>query len=717
MLVKTSNVKRSGFVHSMYPNRAMEWISIRHMCKDALINQGNADLLPHLESITFGWRYHEQFSSMAYRPAKVFRDFSFDECTFNSPCPCNSPTRFKTFLDPDTAGITPNQQIPSVTDVHVRTMDIGIIRDNILKDNFRNGLNHIPLRQTLLREVVDTVVEAWTQVCLILQIDPDDQTAWIRERSWTILKEKASINMGGFKYSQPSLKKTNSAMNELQWIQQFLFIAGLDKASSNASFICISHMRAQALLRLQGKDFKPCLDNGKWINPLQKAEVLFVEICYLLPEIPLYSAKLPYLMGTFKQHKKTYRWLTNAHNSVFSTIAQFITTALMGIIPVLKIWFSKRIQTYGSLMGTNTKNYWVIDSVIDLALNLPEKIHDIFVADIAHCYEAIPLEGDDNLMNAISKLISYAYQQKRIDHPRSIQSLWVRFDERKMSASSTRWAAQPPNSGLWVELTEERLIGLNHWLSTNCFVTLGDRVWQQISGIPMGFSCSPLWCNLYFLYYEASFISRLAELGRPDLMRRFKYAFRYIDDLCILNNGEVLQFMDPNSVRVASNPFWIYPLGIVEIKSEIDRFSATYPQRGTSAHFMNMQISIINEADGEFRTHKFDKRRNLPFQYSQFLQFRSNRSISQSYNIIQSQAFPILYLSNNVHDAVNELEFLLQALTANGFRRHKLKSRLLRFLRLGSFPALKFDLLKVIQSLERSAFIKLTDLLFHEPTV
>lgn len=298
-------------------------------------------------------------------------------------------------------------------------------------------------------------------------------------------------------------------------------------------------------------------------------------------------------MGTFKQHKNTYRWLTNAHKSIFSTIAQFITTALMGIIPVLKQWFAKRTQTYSLLMGTVTKNFWLIDSVIDLALNLPYKIHDVFVADIAHCYEAIPLEGNDNLMGAISKQISFAYQQKRIDHPRTEQKLWVRFDERKMIASSTRWASHSPNGGLWVEITEDRLVCLNHWLSSNCFVTLGDRVWQQISGIPMGFSCSPLRCNMYFLHYEASFISRLATLGRTDLMKRFRYSFRYIDDLCILNNGDVLQFLDPNSERVASNPFWIYPLGIVEIKSEIDRFSTMFPQRGTNAHFMNMQISVI----------------------------------------------------------------------------------------------------------------------------
>lgn len=141
VLVKVSNIKRVGFVHSLYPNRAMEWINIRQVCNEALVRQGHADLIPHLELITFGWRYHEQFCSIAYRPAKVFRDFTFDDNTFRSPCPCNSPKRFSKYLDHNTAGNTPNIQIPSVTDLHVRTMDIMIIRDSILRENFKNGLN------------------------------------------------------------------------------------------------------------------------------------------------------------------------------------------------------------------------------------------------------------------------------------------------------------------------------------------------------------------------------------------------------------------------------------------------------------------------------------------------------------------------------------------------------------------------------------------------
>lgn len=164
LLIKKSNVKRVGFVHSLYPNRAMEWINIRQVCGEALTRQGYNDLIPVLEDITFGWRYHEQFCSMIYRPSKVFRDFTFDNDTFKSPCPCNLHKRFSKILDSNTAGFTHNPQIPSITDVHVRTMDIGIIRDNILKENFRNGLNHIPLRQTLLHEVVETIIDAWVQI-------------------------------------------------------------------------------------------------------------------------------------------------------------------------------------------------------------------------------------------------------------------------------------------------------------------------------------------------------------------------------------------------------------------------------------------------------------------------------------------------------------------------------------------------------------------------
>ncbi len=163
----------------------------------------------------------------------------------------------------------------------------------------------------------------------------------------------------------------------------------------------------------------------------------------------------------------------------------------------------------------------------------------------------------------------------------------------------------------------------------NCYINLGDRIWQQITGIPMGFACSPLWYNMYLLFYESRFIQRLAQLGKPDLMALFQFAYRYIDDLCWFNNGMAKLFLSSTEERASHNPFWIYPLHILEIKCEITRYSGSEPKHGLEAHFMNLNVSIL-DLDNQrpnYRLSKFDKRRDLPFQYSQYIMFQSNRLV------------------------------------------------------------------------------------------
>jgi len=72
--------------------------------------------------------------------------------------------------------------------------------------------------------------------------------------------------------------------------------------------------------------------------------------------------------------------------------------------------------------------------------------------------------------------------------------------------------------------------------------------------IPMDFASSPLWYNIYLLHYETQFIRRLAKLNCPDLMARFKFVYRYIDDLCLINNGMATSFLSPHQERVENNP-------------------------------------------------------------------------------------------------------------------------------------------------------------------
>jgi hypothetical protein len=224
--------------------------------------------------------------------------------------------------------------------------------------------------------------------------------------------------------------------------------------------------------------------------------------------------------------------------------------------------------------------YWIVDSIIDTTLNLPESLSDILVADITRCYETIPLHGPDNLLEAVSFISSIAFKHVGLSHPHAITNLWmIRVSQEGLPAIA-KWATTCPRYGSWLELTLDRLILLHKWLMNNCFITLGDRIWRQQIGIPMGFSYSPIWYNMYLLSYETKFIQRLARLGRRDLMAKFQHAFRYIDDLCLLNVMNPCDFLFQNQLRTEQNPFWIYLMDVLEIKEETSTFSQLYPERG-----------------------------------------------------------------------------------------------------------------------------------------
>jgi hypothetical protein len=118
-------------------------------------------------------------------------------------------------------------------------------------------------------------------------------------------------------------------------------------------------------------------------------------------------------------------------------------------------------------------------------------------------------------------------------------------------------------------------------------------------------------CTL--LAYEAQFIQRLAHLGRSELMAKFQTAFRYIDDLCLINVKNPRDFLSTQQKCSPDNPMWIYPLTVLEIKEETTSFDPKLPECGLSAHFMKVDISLSETASDLYTFKKFDKRRSLPF--------------------------------------------------------------------------------------------------------
>ena len=83
-------------------------------------------------------------------------------------------------------------------------------------------------------------------------------------------------------------------------------------------------------------------------------------------------------------------------------------------------------------------------------------------------------------------------------------------------------------------LTEDKLITYVEYLIDNVYVNVGNKVYRQCVGIPMGTDCAPLLANLFLFFYEYRYMKNLIK-NDIFMARRFNNTMRYIDDLLILN--------------------------------------------------------------------------------------------------------------------------------------------------------------------------------------
>lgn len=210
----------------------------------------------------------------------------------------------------------------------------------------------------------------------------------------------------------------------------------------------------------------------------------------------------------------------------------------------------------------------------------------------------------------------------------------------------------------------------------------------------MGFSCSPLWCNLYLHAYEINFIRRLARLNRYDLLCLFQHTYRYMDDLCCINNLDMRSFLDKEQQRIPDNPFWIYPLNLLEIKPTS---SIPIPVEGqretTTADFLD--TSFIWEDDHNVHFRKFDKRRDLDFQAVKYISLASNRPVRQSYKVMVSQLIPIIYRHSQEQECAAEISTLISDFANNGFEKDRLWDLACKTMKSRTFPGSKVDARRV----------------------
>ena len=136
--------------------------------------------------------------------------------------------------------------------------------------------------------------------------------------------------------------------------------------------------------------------------------------------------------------------------------------------------------------------FWIINNSMEVLtlidkLNKNRKTKHFDTFDFSTLYTSIP---HDILLETLNKLIIEAF---RI---RGASFISVSYDN--VFCSNTRRRD-------YVNTPAEKLMEYIKFLVDNVYISVGNRIYKQTEGIPMGTDCAPMLANLFLFSYEYAF--------------------------------------------------------------------------------------------------------------------------------------------------------------------------------------------------------------------
>ena len=162
----------------------------------------------------------------------------------------------------------------------------------------------------------------------------------------------------------------------------------------------------------------------------------------------------------------------------------------------------------------------------------------------------------------------------------------------------------------------------------------------------------PFWENLHLYAHECQYITTLMKADKMKA-RKFKYATRFIDDECNLNDdgefGKSFHLIYPNDL---------------ELKCE---------HHGSHATFLDLEITVV---DGIFVYKLFDKRDNFPFFIFRMPDLRGNIPSHIFYGSVMSEFLRISRATLHYADFLPNAISLYRRMINQGGSKDKILSQI-----------------------------------------
>ena len=311
--------------------------------------------------------------------------------------------------------------------------------------------------------------------------------------------------------------------------------------------------------------------------------------------------------------------------------------------------FQKQIDAYyrQAHFYSGIKSYWIINNrdhvlrAIDKS-RVRKSAKCLSSFDFSTLYTKIP---HDKLIDVLGKIIDFAFKggtRNKISVNSFGRADWLKDSDGDQSSFI---------------YTKEMIRKSVDFLIRNSYFKLGNKLFRQDIGIPMGSDPAPAFANLFLFHYESSWLMSIKKSNNI-LARKFGQVFRYIDDLLALNDGHSFEQYHHK----------IYPPELQLNKENED---------DTCTDFLDMHIEI---KDGVFTTRLYDKRDYFGFNITR-LPFRdSNIPAKMFYSSIAAECLRICRATTIDKHATSSIKSVVSRMVKQGAVMSRAKSTVMKLL-------------------------------------
>ena len=464
---------------------------------------------------------------------------------------------------------------------HIVTGDLRIITNQKLRKLFSKGpnyrecktLNYKKCKQSIESSLSSSVDNLAAKYKLPVQTF----SAWKNKILELVENRIQILKSRNVPSATKPILQDDEVLTSLSELHSKFVIVPIDKASNNVSIIC-KRFYIQKLLSEVGipGDSSPTykLSDNDASNIIE-TNALLCEKFGITLEDRLNTLPFMYWLPKMHYNPPRARFIVASSSCSTKPLSKLTSSIFKHIFNQVRNFHSK------SYFYKNYNRFWVIENsspVIEklARINTRKNAKDISTFDFSTLYTKLQ---HDDLIDNLYEIVDFAFNGGNEKKDGNRKYLTV-------INSSTFWSKKKRGKN---SFTKQQIKLLVSHLIKETYFQVGNLLFKQCIGIPMGIDPAPFWANLHLYAYEYKFIKTLMRTNVRKAMK-FRYAVRFIDDQCNLNDGG----------EFGRSFHLIYPRDL-ELKCE---------HQGTHATFLDLQIDI---SDGIFVYKLYDKRDNFPF--------------------------------------------------------------------------------------------------------